>query len=374
MFFFSDEPFALILLVAVIIVPIGLVLLNAILGNKIIVILKAPQIGAKRQMLSWSLEAENEGFLPLSPVRCKVQCKNVVTGERSSKEILFPLGTKAKRNIKLNLESSYCGTTMLSINELESYDVLGLFATKVKCDEQAEVVVLPDTFPVSLTVSTHLAKDLEADEYSQERHGSDPSETFAIREYQPGDNLRRIHWKLSNKFEELLVKESALPVRHSFMVLLETSFKDKRAPKGDVLDALIEITLSLGQAMTNEEITYDIGWQDYESGSFFRSNVRNTEELTGVVNRLLHVRFQQDENGVCNYFADEYGENQFEHIVYVSPFLSNQLELVSAEARTSAIICNNGDIENAGAIEEGNLNLHFCTPLNYEKELHVLEI
>ena len=342
-------------------------------AHNIVANLKLPTIGEKRQVLMCHLEAKNKGYIPLSPICCELYCENSITGEKAKKEITFPLGIKANHDIIFELESVHCGIMTVNIKALKVYDALGLFSINTTNVKQVEVAVLPITFPIHLTVSTHLARDVEADEYSQEKPGSDTSETFAIRDYQPGDSLRRIHWKLSGKFDELLIKEPGLPVRHSFMVLLETNFKSGQRPQVEVLDTLIEIVLSLGQAMTNEEITYDIGWQDHENGSFFHATIKSAEELTGVVNRLLHIRYQEDDNDALDCFTEVYADNNFEHVIYISPFVSNQLKLLSNESQTTGIICN-GEAANDTVMVEGAFNLYFCSPQNYEKELFALEI
>ena len=374
LFFFADELYALIFLITVVLMPVLMILLNLITAHQVAVTLTTPALGEKKQSLSCTLTAQNKGYIPVSPVRCQLEFSNLLTGEVMVQEILFPLGAQVKRDIAVVFESDYCGIAKAQLRMLKVYDTFGITAVDITGGEQCEIAVLPAMFATHLTVSSHLAKDVEADEYSPERAGADPSETFAIREYQPGDNLRRIHWKLSSKFDELLVKEPGLPVRHSFMLLLETSFKGAKGPPAIVCDALIEITLSLAQAMVNEEIVYDIGWQDYDSGNFFRATIKSAEELTGVVNRLLHIRYQEDDHDAFSYFADEYSEHHFEHLIYVAPFLSDQLELVAEESQTTGIICNN-EMTEVGIINEaGNFNLYFCSPQNYEKELLALEI
>lgn len=39
------------------------------------------------------------------------------------------------------------------------------------------------------------------------KKGYDATEVFELREYQPGDSIRTIHWKLSEKFDTVLVRE-----------------------------------------------------------------------------------------------------------------------------------------------------------------------
>ena len=61
----------------------------------------------------------------------------------------------------------------------------------------------------------------DSDSYSQERPGADLTETFQIREYVPGDSMRQIHWKLSGKFDRLIVRDPALPITRNVLVFWE---------------------------------------------------------------------------------------------------------------------------------------------------------
>ena len=52
----------------------------------------------------------------------------------------------------------------------------------------------------------------DSDRFSTYKKGDDPSEIFDIREYADGDKIQRIHWKLSSKTGDLMVKEGSLPL------------------------------------------------------------------------------------------------------------------------------------------------------------------
>ncbi|MFR7744089.1 MAG: DUF58 domain-containing protein [Acutalibacteraceae bacterium] len=44
---------------------------------------------------------------------------------------------------------------------------------------------------------------------------------FQIRDYVPGDSQRQIHWKLSHKYDKLIVKDPSLPITRSAAVFWE---------------------------------------------------------------------------------------------------------------------------------------------------------
>ncbi len=52
--------------------------------------------------------------------------------------------------------------------------------------------------------------------------GDDPGETYDIREYQPGDSIRQIHWKLSGKLDDIMIREKSFPVDDTVLILAES--------------------------------------------------------------------------------------------------------------------------------------------------------
>lgn len=372
--FFSSQDLALLLFFMVLAIPLAPIMMNQIVARNVMISIVMPPTSVKNKLFKCNVIATNSRVFFFSLVNCKLEFTNEVTGEVINEELLFPLGGKKDEcQVPFILESKFCGSLVTKVKMVKVYDLFGLFGVTRKISVKSETIVLPDTFSPQLLFSAYKAKDLEADEYSQTKAGSDPSETFAIREYRPGDRLNRIHWKLTEKFDEILVREMGLPVRHSFLVLFETGIPSELKEDATIDDALLEIMMSLCQKMTEEEISYEIGWQDYHSNSFFRCNVSNLDELSGITNKLMHTCYQKEDGNAFSHFSESYGEFGFEHIVYISRFVPEAFEQFENDAHTSAVICTY-DQNITGSIETANLNLYYCSPENYERELFAMAI
>ena len=92
------------------------------------------------------------------------------------------------------------------------------------------MTVQPDTFPQSVTVSANLNSPEDSEVYSQEKPGQDLSETFQIREYRPGDSIRQMHWKLTQKLDRPIVRDPSLPITRSVLLLWERTAAEPEAP------------------------------------------------------------------------------------------------------------------------------------------------
>src|SRR5699024_12483768 len=69
----------------------------------------------------------------------------------------------------------------------------------------------PPPSPTNIyTLSLHDALPIyfvESSSYEINNRGTDGLEMFGIKKYSHEDNLNHVHWKLTSKFDELIVKE-----------------------------------------------------------------------------------------------------------------------------------------------------------------------
>lgn len=102
----------------------------------------------------------------------------------------------------------------------------------------------------------------EALVYDSLRSGDDASEVFKLREFQDGDKLKNIHWKLSAKMDELIVRENGFPKACSTVLILEgvgaVSGKNKRRQKAS--EAFLQVAASLSFSMMDKECPHYVAW------------------------------------------------------------------------------------------------------------------
>jgi hypothetical protein len=90
--------------------------------------------------------------------------------------------------------------------KLETSDLIGLFRQESRTADSEVALVLPRFAPLTQRPT---ARELEAS-VTAPRSGSG-NELFGVREYRPGDPLRRIHWRSSARHGELIVREYEPP-------------------------------------------------------------------------------------------------------------------------------------------------------------------
>ncbi|HEY1421598.1 MAG TPA: DUF58 domain-containing protein [Candidatus Dormibacteraeota bacterium] len=90
--------------------------------------------------------------------------------------------------------------------QIASSDPLGLFRSRRRCADTEVALALPRFTSLAARMET---RELEAS-LAAPRAGSG-TELFGVREYRPGDPLRRIHWRSSARHGELVVREFEPP-------------------------------------------------------------------------------------------------------------------------------------------------------------------
>lgn len=109
-------------------------------------------------------------------------------------------------------------------------DLLGIFRIHTDCDIECDFFVLPkadETVHPQLPDSYFGTAELS----ESQRRGSDYTEVNDIRAYVPGDRPRDIHWKLSARQGELMVKERISLSGSEHILLLELPSEKAKAEK-----------------------------------------------------------------------------------------------------------------------------------------------
>ncbi len=117
------------------------------------------------------------------------------------------------------LPTNHCGALRVQGRYLWVCDYLGLFRLPVRVKEDRLVLVRPvATLPEPLPdLSQYLCS------ITRPKPGGGYAENHELRLYRPGDNLRQIHWKLSAKTGDLIIREPMEAQKDAAMVSLELS-------------------------------------------------------------------------------------------------------------------------------------------------------
>jgi uncharacterized protein (DUF58 family) len=135
------------------------------------------------------------------------------------------------------------GVLVVGPLQLRRRGLAGLAVSDVALGEPIEVRVLPRTLPVSGMPAGVRRGQLGTDE----RVDNGGTNLVSLREYLPGDDLRRLHWATSARSGTLMIREDADPARPHLAVLLDDRAESYRHAEVDFEDA-VEVACSLAVA------------------------------------------------------------------------------------------------------------------------------
>lgn len=174
--------------------------------------------------------------LPLPPYNGKIRITKPMTGERW--------------RLKSNAEfpTDHCGKMFVELHKPGVCDYLGLFRFRIRKTARQTVLVLPN--PVELEIPPDLNRHLM--QRWRPKPGGGYAENYELRQFHPGDNLNKIHWKLSAKVDDLMIREPMEPVRG--LILLTMDLSGTAAE----LDTKLGQLLWLSRWLLEREVTFDL--------------------------------------------------------------------------------------------------------------------
>ncbi len=175
------------------------------------------------------ISSKNDGFIPLPGMDAKLEISNVFFGTSADILVSVPLRSGGDKLV-LPLVVTDLGSYRLSIKDIKVSDWTGLFhvkfANEIETDPTKTVYI--KALPTKSYRQTEDISGLETGAVEAEesvRKGSDTSEVNEIREYMEGDRIRDIHWKISARTDELMVKVRSSMSGTDIVVVLNF-FKD----------------------------------------------------------------------------------------------------------------------------------------------------
>lgn len=316
------------------------------------------------------IEAKNKSFLPIAKIKVTLIVNNELIGIEDKQEIIFALKEKGFERIPIDITSKYCGGIQVKIEQVIFYDFFGIFSLKKQFDEKSNLYVLPNYFTIAIDVSNPFVKSDEKVLQTVVNKGNMNQEIVDIREYIPQDNIRHIHWKLTSKFNGLIIKEISDLAEDSYLVLLETSlFKKNKVEQPAVIDATMDTLYSVSNALFLLEENYSIGWLEPIADSLQIEKVASEEHLFSVLKVLLKLKKDYREESTLGKFLSGNERFNYSHVIYITTENSHGfLEQLTHQDKVTILTCSEKGITPL------RVNEQIFTPEKMEDELSQLII
>ena len=357
---FSKSSAVLFFVAAVVALSLISWILSMFAAKRILLSFEVPTACAKKRDAVVRLKVLNESRLPAGRLMCTVSAQNCLSGENSEMYLEAALPGKGESSASFTVDSKHCGYIAVTVKKAYVTDWLGLLPVRLKSGAKGEFTVLPDTFAPQIDISIPPVTPQDEDSYFPDKKGYDWSEVFALREYDEGDSLKQIHWKLSGKLDKLIVRDGSLPVAKSILVFWD---KHARDVSPEEADAMAEVFCSLCQALCDMGIKYTLGYSQQQGCAL--EEIESADSFLDIIPSMLKEGCEGTVLSGVQRYVESFGRALYGKVIClcaqvpdgVEEFASSNLTLISF-----------------GGEEASDAPLISVTAENYEEELEAVEL
>lgn len=311
LYLFSNGSVTLAILVALIAaLPASYALLRLTAGHLDVSLSEGGVEDGRRTFI---LSLKNTGILPVASVEAEAVCVNFRTGETESFVINRSLGPRRTKEVQLEVVPGHAGRYDLTVDKAVIRDPLGLWGREVSFDGHRGITVMPQLFDMNM-IQAGIAAMPESDMESVKTRGAVSGDMIEIREYVPGDPVRNIHWKLSEKTGKALVKILGDPVADQYLIILDNPADIAHDPIA--LDAVASVYASLIQTLRINDLTCYAGWTDPQTRKAVFRRIADDNDAMAAADEYLSVPAS-----IPSAFASidrDIADDRYAHVIIVS--------------------------------------------------------
>lgn len=219
------------------------------------------------------IDVENRGIFPCMKIRYCIVCRGRRGGRTIRQWYSGEPVARGKESFRAVLCVSAAGSYTVTLEKIRIYDWTGLFHRTLRVKKSAEIQVLPEVAEVGLRLSERLRNFFgDSDVYDDFRAGEDSGEIFDVREFRAGDKVQSIHWKLSAKSDELMVREDSQPRACPVVLIL-----DDRGLAARNAEAFVSAAATLSFSLMDRACAHFVSWYSDIRQDMVRARVDDEE-------------------------------------------------------------------------------------------------
>lgn len=223
-------------------------------------------------------------------------------------KLILAIPPHGKKQFPMSVTMTELGRIVFACKEYSVCDLLGIISVHSDCDIESCLFILPQSgHTLQMSVPEGHFGIAELSESS--RKGNDHSEVSDIRAYRAGDRLKDIHWKLSARNRELMVKEriSLSGSEHVLLLNLPHDKSDAERLLTESYHQLIELLdthLTIRLLVWNQNLfsfdSYSVGSQEELNTAYCQIyDTRLPARSSSLLRQYMRNCYPQLENYLC---------------------------------------------------------------------------
>ncbi len=253
----------------------------------------------------------NLSVIPVVRMKALLRVEDTLSGNVTQEWVKLSEVSRGENSFMRSVILPSAGNYEITLEKLRAYDWTGLLYSDVRVNSSGRIQVLPElhSMPVRLTMAVKNFYG-ESDVYDEHTPGHDKSEILRVRSYQAGDRLQNVHWKLTAKQDELMVKEGSLPKSCPVVVVMDVHPK-ARSKKLQNAISFVEAMASISFSLMAAGCPHYVAWYDDEAKDVNRLCVEDEESLFYFISVLMGIRWEMPGEDLVERYREKHRQEPF---------------------------------------------------------------
>jgi len=332
---------------------------HLLLANRNIVVTQIldPNKARHSAYTKYTFRIQNRSILPYPVLNVRFKyTENIFTDQIS--DLKLALLSEESLEFNYNLSCKYRGTYPIGTDKIEIQDILSIFSV-TKEIRTPTITVLPNVSKISLN---SLKPKYLFGEYDLGRSSTQDEDTIKdIREYQKGDSLKDVHWKLYAKYNTLMVREKDNSAFNKSILFLDTKELDSSLVDNIIYqDKLLEAFLSTAFKLIEDNHILDILIDDR---NLIEDDFYIFESIFGVTADVVFGK-KETSLSIEDFIYKKYnnknlsGIDLFVFTLKDSDNLQNVLKKLVASSMTVHVVESNPSLDENTFISDNHIRYH----------------
>lgn len=323
-FMYDDEVVKALVAVEVIYFAVSMVYLIVIKGKMSASMVSRSLIAEKNKEISITFRVINKSICPWVNICAVFKVENLYTGEKKRYRHNGYVGREENKVMIVPLRIKECGNIKVTLEKVEVFDALFILKVGKKIAESSYIGVLPECHLMPIEITRRTREFIaDADEYSDKEKGDDSSEIYQIREYREGDSIHNIHWKMTAKEDEIMVKENSKPLAASVLIWLNMEKNQKYSGQNTIaflrnkdenrkqISNMFEMVASVSLSLLEDKCVHMVAWYEEKNKKIRCKRISREEHIYELLYRLLFVESYNKSDDVRIQFEDAFRGIEF---------------------------------------------------------------
>lgn len=199
------------------------------------------------ELATVTLVLENTGRLPKLYLRAKDRLPPTLKRIGEGAPLLLQIAPGEAEPVSYQVEAGQRGAYLLGPTQVTSTDPLGFYTLTQTVGTPSEFLVTPTVLPLRALSFTGGGAWGQRDTDSPPSHGGG-LDFHGVRDYQPGDELRRVHWRTTARTGKLAVMEYTQGTASDALVALDLN-REAYAGTGNASDSALEQAIKIAASV-----------------------------------------------------------------------------------------------------------------------------